>query len=81
MALNPATVRGDDSFPDELDDLIDVLHATPPINKDQPVLVAGDPELENFRIRSKNGIPVSRELAQEIKLVAEEADVEYLLKN
>ena len=44
-------------------------------------LVAGDPELENFRIRSKNGIPVSRELAQEIKLVAEEADVEYLLKN
>ena len=81
LALNPATIRGDDGFPDELDDLIDVLHATPPVKRDQPVLVAGDPEWEAFKIRTRIGVPVSEQLAREIKNVADEAGVEYLLKN
>jgi len=78
MALDPAAIRGDEKFQDELDDLIDVLHATPPADVNQPVLVAGDPEWEAFKTRSVEGIPISEELAKEVQFVAEEAGVSYI---
>lgn len=79
MAIDPKALRGDDSFPDEVDDLIDALHKTPPIEEGISVLVAGDPEITAFEERSKNGIPLSDKLAGEIKQVAEDSGVAFTL--
>lgn len=80
LAADPAAVRGDDGFPDEMDDLIDALHATEPADPGQPVLVAGDPERAAYAERSKSGIPVTGRLADEIKDVARECNAPYLLE-
>ena len=44
MAVDPAAFRAPGEFEDDLDDVIDVLHATPAADPAKPVLVAGDPE-------------------------------------
>ena len=81
MALDPKALRGDDSFEDELDHLIDTMRGTPPVEDDQPVQIAGDPEWEAFEIRSRDGIPVPNALLGEIKAVAEEAGAKFILGN
>ncbi len=81
MAADPAALRGDDGFVDELDDYIDALRATPPADPDQPVLIAGDPEWAQFEERSKNGIPLSAALTEEIRGCADKAGVAFILTN
>ncbi len=79
MAVDPKALRGDDGFPDEVDDLIDALHRTTPVDPGASVLVAGDPEIAAFEERSKNGIPLSDQLGLEIKQVAEDSSVPFIL--
>ena len=79
MALDPQALRGDRDFQDELDDLIDIMRATPPVEGGKPVLIAGDPEWEAFEARSSDGIPVSEQLMAEIMEVAAEVDAEFVL--
>ena len=44
MALDPKVFRDEGEFEDDLDDVIDVLHAATPTDAEEPVLVAGEPE-------------------------------------
>jgi hypothetical protein len=44
MALDPTVFREEGEFEDDLDQVIDVLHAAKPVVDDEPVLVAGEPE-------------------------------------
>ncbi|MDP6174768.1 MAG: Ldh family oxidoreductase, partial [Rhodospirillales bacterium] len=77
LALDPRALRPGGEFELEMDELIDTLHATPPLDQDQSVLVAGDPENEAFAKRQKDGIPISDRLAMEIRNTAEGSGVAY----
>src|SRR3954471_15106172 len=45
LAIDPKAFRPEGAFEDDLDAVIDVLHATAPIDPAKPVLVPGDPEV------------------------------------
>lgn len=78
LAIDPAKVRADGEFQDDLDRMIDMLHATPPVDPDRPVLVAGDPEVASRAERLENGVPVAETLIEETRKVAEAAGAEFL---
>ncbi len=79
LAIDPSTVRSDGEFEADLDRMIDMLHATPPVDPAQPVLVAGDPEVATRAERLRDGVPVAETLIEETRRVAEAAGAEFLL--
>lgn len=79
LALDPEIFRDDDDFGGELDALINALRGTTPSDPAQPVLVAGDPERAAYADRIEAGIPISDALFDEVRGVAEDADVPFLL--
>ena len=44
LAIDPKAFRDEGDFEGDLDDVIDILHGTPPADPAMPVLVAGEPE-------------------------------------
>jgi LDH2 family malate/lactate/ureidoglycolate dehydrogenase len=79
MALDPDLLRGDDGFEDDLDELLDLMRATAPADSGQPVMVAGDPEDRAYAERSRNGVPMTKALYEEVRVVARGANVEFML--
>ncbi len=79
MALDPGCFRDEGEFEADLDDAIDVLHATPPADPSKPVLVAGDPEAASRARRLADGIPVPESLAEKLRGVCERAGVPCLM--
>ena len=78
-AIDPAAFRGEGEFEADLDEVVDVLHASPPIDPNQPVLVPGDPENETRARRMREGIPIPATLAAKIRVLCEQAGVPFLL--
>lgn len=79
LAIDPREFRDGTAFEDDVDAVIDELHATRPIDPAQPVLVAGEPERMARAERLAQGIPLSDALLQQLQGVAERAGVPYLL--
>jgi len=79
LAIDPKAFRPEGAFEDDLDAVIDVLHATPPIDPAQPVLVPGDPEAATRNKRLEDGIPVPQTLLEKIKGVCERSGVPCIL--
>ena len=80
MAIDPTAFRAPGEFEDDLDVVIDLLHATPPVAPALPVLVPGDPEAAVRDERVKEGIPVPQALKDQIRGVCERSGAEYLLE-
>jgi LDH2 family malate/lactate/ureidoglycolate dehydrogenase len=81
LAIDPASFRGDGAFGDDLDDMIDALRGTRPVDPAEPVQVAGDPEVRARAWRTEHGIPLSPALARELRDIAEHAGAPYLIGN
>ena len=79
IAIDPHAFREPGDFERDLDDMIDGLHATPPSDPALPVLVHGDPERANHAERSKNGVPVPEALMDEVRDVARQNNVAFVL--
>ena len=79
MALDPTAFRAEGEFEDDLDDVIDVLHASPPTDASEPVLVAGEPEELARAERLREGIPVTESLAQRVRAICERCGAPFLL--
>jgi LDH2 family malate/lactate/ureidoglycolate dehydrogenase len=79
LAIDPKAFRGEGEFENDLDDVIDILHATPPLDPSRPVLVAGDPEAAERERRLKNGIPIPEKLDQHIRDICGRCGAEYVL--
>ncbi len=79
MAIDPAAFREPGEFEDDLDDVIDVLHATPAADPKKPVLVAGDPEEAERLRRLEHGIPIPAALDAHIRAICERCGAPYLL--
>jgi len=80
MAIDPRAFRVDGAFEEDLDQVIDILHDAKRADPDQPVLVAGDPELLTRRERLEGGVPVPDDLMAQLREVAAAARVPFVLE-
>src|SRR5216117_2575030 len=79
LAIDPKAFRPEGAFEDDLDAVIDVLHATPPVDAALPVLVPGDPENAARARRLREGIPIPPGLSEKIRQICHRAGVPFLL--
>jgi LDH2 family malate/lactate/ureidoglycolate dehydrogenase len=79
LAIEPRFFRPGGEFEDDLDAAIDALHATPSIDPEEPVLVAGEPQARARETRSRQGIPIPHTLLEQLRGVCERAGAEFLL--
>jgi LDH2 family malate/lactate/ureidoglycolate dehydrogenase len=77
LAIDPKIFNPDTPFEDTLDQMIDDLHATTPVDPDQPVMVAGEPEEIMRAERKETGIPVPAGLRSKIEEVCRESNAEF----
>jgi LDH2 family malate/lactate/ureidoglycolate dehydrogenase len=81
MAIDPGMFRDPAEFRADVITFCDALRASKPIDPDQPVLVAGDPERANAKRRMQQGIPVGKNLLAKVRAIAEESGAPWLLGN
>jgi LDH2 family malate/lactate/ureidoglycolate dehydrogenase len=79
LAIDPGHFREGGAFGADLDRLIDMLHATPPVDPARPVLVAGDPEWATHAERSRDGVPLPETLIEELRAVVRRCNAPFLL--
>src|SRR5262245_35220773 len=79
MAIDPKAFRAPGAFEDDLDAVIDTLHAAKRADPAQPVLVAGDPEMATRAERLRDGVPVPDDLMDQLRAVASSAEVPFVL--
>ena len=79
LAIDPRAFRPDGAFEEDLDQVIDVLHATRPADPRQRVMVAGDPEILTRAERLEQGVPIPDDLMAQLRAVAERANVPFVL--
>jgi LDH2 family malate/lactate/ureidoglycolate dehydrogenase len=79
LAIDPKVFRPEGAFEDDLDAVIDVLHATPPVDPAQPVLVPGDPEAAARERRLREGIPLPSALLEKLRAICERSGVAFIL--
>ena len=80
MALDPTVFREEGEFERDLDEVIDVLHATRAVREDEPVLVAGEPEAFSREERRRTGIPVPDSLADKLRAICQRCGAPFLLQ-
>jgi LDH2 family malate/lactate/ureidoglycolate dehydrogenase len=79
LAIDPKVFRPEGAFEDDLDAVIDVLHATPAIDQAMPVLVPGDPEAQARERRLREGIPLPGSLLEKLRAICERSGVPFIL--
>ncbi|MBI3630442.1 MAG: Ldh family oxidoreductase, partial [Candidatus Rokubacteria bacterium] len=79
LAIDPRAFRADGEFEDDLDQVIDVLHNARRTDPAQPVLVAGDPEMETRTERLQAGVPIPDDLMEQVRAVVKTAGVPFVL--
>src|SRR5262245_61520938 len=79
LAIDPRAFRGEGEFESDLDEVIDVLRGSKRAVPDQPVLVAGDPEMATRADRLEHGVPVPDDLMTQLRAVAKSAGVPFVL--
>jgi LDH2 family malate/lactate/ureidoglycolate dehydrogenase len=79
LAIDPGAFRPDGAFQDDLDQVIDVLHASRPADPKQAVMVAGDPEVLTRAERLEQGVPIPDDLMEQLRAVAARASVPFVL--
>lgn len=80
IAIDPRFFGEPGAFEQELDAILDVLHATRPADPALPVLVPGDPEAAQQAEREQRGIPLPHALARQIQDIAARTGTAGLLQ-
>jgi len=80
LAIDPSQLRGEGEFETDMDRLLDMLRATPPVDPDRPVMAAGDPEYAAYAQRKANGIPMTETLFEELRDVCQRSGAPFLLE-
>jgi LDH2 family malate/lactate/ureidoglycolate dehydrogenase len=79
LAIDPKVFNPDRPFEDTVDEMIEDLHATIPVDPNQPVMVAGEPEDIIRAERVKDGIPIPPGLRGKIQDICRDSNAEFLL--
>jgi len=80
LALDPGRFDEPAAFREDLDVLLEFLRASRPADPRLPVQVAGDPEYTAAEARGRDGIPLSRAVLEDLRLVCRESDVPFILE-
>jgi LDH2 family malate/lactate/ureidoglycolate dehydrogenase len=80
QAIDPKVFLDDGRFQSDLDEVIDVMHATPPADPAKPVMVAGEPEDREHARRLRKGIPIPPALDRHIREICERSGAAYVLE-
>lgn len=80
MAMDPTRFRDAGEFESDLDQMMDSFRQSKPVDPQQPVMVAGDPEHAAADQRRKSGIPLSRCVIEDMRLICHESGVPFQLK-
>jgi LDH2 family malate/lactate/ureidoglycolate dehydrogenase len=78
LAIDPSAFRPGGGFLDDVDALIDVLHATAPAPGGE-VLVAGEPETRTRAQRARDGIPLPHSLLTRLEAICARTAAPFLL--
>jgi LDH2 family malate/lactate/ureidoglycolate dehydrogenase len=79
MAINPGFFRPHAEFESDVDELIDLMHASAPAESGGEVLVAGEPEARARQEREAHGVPMPNTLLTKLEAICERSGAEYLL--
>jgi LDH2 family malate/lactate/ureidoglycolate dehydrogenase len=79
LAIDPKVFNPDRPFEDTVDEMIEDLHETIPVDPSQPVMVAGEPEDIIRAERVKDGIPIPPGLRGKIQDICRDSNAEFLL--
>lgn len=79
MAMDPTWFREGNAFQDDLDELLDSFRASKPVDPSQPVQVAGDAEYSAADQRLREGVPLSRCVVEDMRLICHESNVPFTL--
>lgn len=79
LALDPAAFRDFGDYAFDVDDMVDALRASEPVDPKQPVLVAGDPEDASYAERSRDGVPLPAKLIEQVRDIARESNARFSL--
>jgi len=77
LALDPGVFRASGAFEADVDDALDALRATPPLDPALPVLVAGDPETACRTARVRDGVPLTAAVHEQLRGVCARAGVPF----
>jgi LDH2 family malate/lactate/ureidoglycolate dehydrogenase len=79
LAIDPRAFRPEGAFEEHVDDVIDLLHGTTPVDPAEPVLVAGDPEAIAREERAASTVPIPHDLAVKIEAICGRCGAPFLL--
>ena len=71
IAIDPGLFREREEFAADVTRFCTDLRATTPVDPDQPVMVAGDPQWNNAATRMRDGIPVGAGLLNQVRQIAQ----------
>jgi LDH2 family malate/lactate/ureidoglycolate dehydrogenase len=80
LALDPKVFRPEGAFERDVDELVDLLHATRASDAAAPVLVPGDPEAASRAARLRAGVPLPDTLVEKIRAVCERSGAPFVLE-
>jgi LDH2 family malate/lactate/ureidoglycolate dehydrogenase len=79
QVINPELFRDGPDFRGDVTAFRDTLRASAPIDRAEPVMVAGDPERKIAANRSRDGIPIAPNLREKLKTIARDAGAPWVL--
>lgn len=79
LALDPEVFRPGGGFLDEVDQIIEAMHATSPEHAGTSVMVAGEPESHTLTVRQRTGIPLPDTLLVKLRDICERAGAPFVL--
>lgn len=74
-AMRIDAFRKADEFKEHMDNWITRFRNAIPVDPDQKVLIPGDPERETEQIRRKKGIPIFRQVTDDLKKLSEKLNI------
>ena len=77
-AMRIDAFRPADDFKSNMDKWIKRFRSAKTVEGQQRVLIPGDPEREMEEVRMKNGIPLLESVANDLKLLGEKFEVEFI---
>jgi LDH2 family malate/lactate/ureidoglycolate dehydrogenase len=80
LALDPARFGGGAGFAASVQEVVDSLHATEPVDPDCPVMLPGEIEQRVMQARERDGIPLADALVEQIVQLAHTLGVANVLR-
>jgi LDH2 family malate/lactate/ureidoglycolate dehydrogenase len=77
-AMRIDAFRPANEFKQHMDNWIDRFKSATPINLDIPVIIPGEPEFANHKVRMASGIPLNNLVVDDLKKLAQELNVSWI---